>query len=186
MAKNFSEMLSDLGFKSYDGYLKSPHWLTFKSRWRKANQKSGCAVCGGSKIQLHHHNYDNIGHERFGDVTPLCDLHHEEVHILLRDKLRPVSDTEWAIETIRRELGLIHDHPGRIPWHATKKQRKAIVAAIPISAEELARKAKEVTEILQRICEARRIDAEISRMMKIHKQEQQRIRQSKRPMPLSL
>lgn len=64
----------------YDEYLKSKHWKNLRTRLIGNNQI--CAICKQHKsaIQLHHLNYDRLGHELDSDLAVLCPNCHKLVH----------------------------------------------------------------------------------------------------------
>lgn len=69
------------GDKSYDDYLKMPHWLEIKKRkLKQADYK--CEICGEDEIalQVHHKHYRNIGNEKDEDLAVLCPNCHKDVH----------------------------------------------------------------------------------------------------------
>jgi 5-methylcytosine-specific restriction endonuclease McrA len=66
--------------------------LDFRTHWRNNfvavfGVEPTCAACGGSWTlrngDLHHRNYDRLGHERFDDLVPLCRVCHEQLHLIL-------------------------------------------------------------------------------------------------------
>lgn len=66
---------------NYKEYLQSDAWKTFRKR---ALQHYGrkCYLCGteNGQIDVHHNNYERLGHELLGDVVPLCHRHHLVFH----------------------------------------------------------------------------------------------------------
>lgn len=123
MPLSFSQRLYGLGFSSYEDYLFSPSWKSFKDRYRAAGNSMRCAVCDATPIQLHHHTYKTIGGESFADVTPLCDEHHDDVHSMLKNAKKPVEETAWAIAILREMLGLTQ--PGQTKKLSEKEQAKS-------------------------------------------------------------
>lgn len=103
---SFLTRLSQLGFKSYAEYLASGHWRDFKARYR-AKRSMRCAVCQTSRVQLHHHTYRNLGDESLGDVTPLCDKHHDEIHRLL-------NYHGWAVEKTGQLIRQLQGKPKKV------------------------------------------------------------------------
>lgn len=71
---------------AYVRYIASRAWLSRRSWWfaehrRRTGFPAGCAVCGSAEnLELHHHEYSRIGHERFDDLTALCPVDHRRVH----------------------------------------------------------------------------------------------------------
>ena len=67
------------------GYLESEHWRAFRRQWWSAHPDAVCRVCGcGHPLDLHHLTYRRRGAERDTDVLPLCRVHHDQVHAILR------------------------------------------------------------------------------------------------------
>ena len=97
----FSDRLAALGFASYDAYLASAHWQSFKAAYRQSGRPMRCAVCQAKRIQLHHHTYKRLGAERQTDVTPLCREHHEAVHVWLKANDAFVDQTAKAVAALR-------------------------------------------------------------------------------------
>lgn len=61
-------------------YLRSPHWLEIRE---ETLAKSGhtCSKCGTTvNLNVHHLNYDNLGHEKEEDLIVLCRKCHREEH----------------------------------------------------------------------------------------------------------
>jgi hypothetical protein len=80
-----------LGFKSYDDYRKSPHWIEFRKAALERSKKA-CERCGGSSgvvLQVHHLTYERIGRELPDDVQVLCKDCHTVAHTL-----RPLTHEE--------------------------------------------------------------------------------------------
>ena len=78
--------------QSYGTWMGSRSWLDCRRHWRDAfvavhGIEPACAVCGEPwtlrRGDLHHRNYDRLGHERFDDLIPLCRACHERVHRIL-------------------------------------------------------------------------------------------------------
>jgi hypothetical protein len=66
---------------NYYEYIKSPAW---KRKADAAKKAAGyrCQVCNhgkddGAQLEAHHRTYENLGHEKPGDITVLCDHCHE-------------------------------------------------------------------------------------------------------------
>lgn len=87
----FLKKITELGHKRYEEYLQSPHWQGFRKRYfRVKSTKKYCLVCVADgtynfEVELHHKTYSTLGAERLYDVIPVCRIHHELIHILLRD-----------------------------------------------------------------------------------------------------
>lgn len=65
----------------YEGYISSPKWAAFRTRYFSSDWPSGCVVCSAtSRMTLHHVSYVNLGDESFIDVVPLCWPCHDRLH----------------------------------------------------------------------------------------------------------
>jgi len=66
-------------------YLQSNEWRKLKSRRLKlANNKCEAKNCSNTKnLDLHHIDYDSLGHEDINDVRIVCRKCHNELHELL-------------------------------------------------------------------------------------------------------
>lgn len=100
----FHERLRQFGFSSYSEYLDSDAWKAFRDRYRAGGKSMRCAVCNGTPVQLHHHDYSRVCQELLADVTPLCREHHEEVHAILKAEGWPVMKTGRVVRRIRAAL----------------------------------------------------------------------------------
>lgn len=69
---------------SYERYLLSDHWKSFRRKYILENGDL-CEVCGDLGQDLHHTNYDYLGNESFDDVIFLCRKCHKNEHISLSD-----------------------------------------------------------------------------------------------------
>ena len=70
---------------SYDQYMHSRAWTKQRNAWldehyTRTDEPPVCVVCGDGKFELHHLDYDRLGHESYDDLTPLCHRHHGAVH----------------------------------------------------------------------------------------------------------
>lgn len=82
--KGFSKKLPYL--EDYKNYLKSPHWQKTKERFYVFFEKK-CQRCESrEKINLHHTDYRNLGIEKEGDLVPLCQNCHTELHKIYGSK----------------------------------------------------------------------------------------------------
>lgn len=74
-----TKMLLELGYDSYDSYLKSSHWRRVKANYRL--RREWVCICGTTLgLQLHHKTYERIGNEHFNDLVPLCQECHTAIH----------------------------------------------------------------------------------------------------------
>lgn len=84
--------LSNLGFGSYDDYLRSTSWKVFREFVMAGERFGICIACGCRKnLHLHHIDYSHVGQERLCDVVPICGMCHSRVH-------------DWEHETIGADL----------------------------------------------------------------------------------
>jgi hypothetical protein len=69
----------------YQEYLKSEHW----QQTRKAVLEfwgGRCSICkSGFKVEVHHNNYQCLGHEKLSDLACLCELCHDIYKDILPD-----------------------------------------------------------------------------------------------------
>jgi hypothetical protein len=122
----FADKLRELGFASYDDYLLGEHWQRFKSEYARSAMPQGCMACGNRTRDLHHVTYKRLGAERLKDVLPLCRVHHEQVHRLLKDAGKFVEDTLWAIGKIGPKRVKV-----KKPKEKKKQQRSTKRPALP-------------------------------------------------------
>lgn len=88
--------------KEYQAYLGSHHWRMVKQLHRKHGLDS-CKVCGCKPVQYHHLNYWCLNNEKIGDLVPLCDKHHEMVHVIEKEK---ACGLVAAMGALSRQLGI--------------------------------------------------------------------------------
>jgi len=80
-----------LGYKSYQEYLKSSHWLKMKEKFfhkskkiKKMIKKYGhlvCMICHSPyNLNIHHKSYQRIGKEYLGDLILICKDCHFQIH----------------------------------------------------------------------------------------------------------
>ena len=72
--------LRELGYDSYNDYLRSPAWRDVKRRYREAYPM--ICMCGSTKVEIHHKTYDRVGKEDLDDLVALCRDCHEQAHLL--------------------------------------------------------------------------------------------------------
>ena len=80
----------------YPEYLKTPHWQTFKVKWRQSGRRRCCMICYNTKYDLHHWTYERIGQEKLDDVVPLCRAHHLKAHALEKSGV-PLSEAHLKL-----------------------------------------------------------------------------------------
>lgn len=71
---------------SYQAYLRSDHWRSFKKRYRQSDRPQQCQGCGSKYYELHHVTYERLGHEHLDDVVPLCRFCHKTMHGILEGR----------------------------------------------------------------------------------------------------
>ncbi|HEU4682959.1 MAG TPA: HNH endonuclease signature motif containing protein [Nitrospira sp.] len=77
----FHEKLKSLGFKSYQEYLASEHWISLRKRYWQSKLPKRCHGCGLTQgLQLHHRKYARLGEERLNDLILVCSDCHREIH----------------------------------------------------------------------------------------------------------
>jgi hypothetical protein len=111
----FADMLSDLGFATYNDYLDGDHWRQFRKRYMASGRSRKCAACESTAIQLHHINYSNLGEEELSDVMPLCREHHIAVHAWLKENKKPVGCSLKALAFIGKRKTKRHAKPKKQP-----------------------------------------------------------------------
>lgn len=101
--------LSQLGFRSYDEYLRSDHWRNVRRCCRNVKALQRCYICQSDMdIQLHHRNYTFLGREQASEVhlIALCGRHHQSLHQAFNVKVKKRPQTSlWYFtkQHIRRE-----------------------------------------------------------------------------------
>jgi 5-methylcytosine-specific restriction endonuclease McrA len=103
--------LRKLGYESYSAYLSSPHWRSLKARYRASDLPQRC-MCGERSVHFHHKTYERLGAELLTDLTPLCRVCHDLIHLVDRndalgldfDRLRDPAHTPEIDGTDRRRL----------------------------------------------------------------------------------
>lgn len=126
---SIGHQLYGMGYKSYEEYLASPHWLAFKAKYAGSGRPTACAVCGCHPTELHHTTYLRLGCERLDDVTPLCRTHHERVHWWLKENGRRVEATEMAVRWLRTGAGSVTLTTSEAKRRKAKEERTARRAA---------------------------------------------------------
>ncbi len=65
---------------NYYKYLRSKEWMSFRRQIFLLRGRK-CEKCGAEKhLHVHHDTYENLGFEKYEDVTILCRDCHEEEH----------------------------------------------------------------------------------------------------------
>jgi hypothetical protein len=93
----------------YQEYLKSKHWRKFR-QVVLAFWDERCSVCKSQfRIEVHHNNYRNLGHEALSDVICLCSLCHE----LFSNRLKPreVEPIQVVMQRLQERYAAKHWQP---------------------------------------------------------------------------
>ena len=69
----------------YSAYMSSAAWYARRRWWlseyqRRNGRPATCVVCGRPDVDLHHVDYERLGHETFEDLLPTCRPHHDRIH----------------------------------------------------------------------------------------------------------
>jgi hypothetical protein len=102
----------------YASYIESEAWFRRREQWHAEHVDSTgaeptCAVCDAawtlSRGDLHHRTYDRLGRERYGDLIPMCRVHHAALHELWDAspawrRLGRAQATAGIISILRRQL----------------------------------------------------------------------------------
>lgn len=76
-------------------------------------------MCGSKgNLQLHHRTYKRLGREHLSDLVPLCKIHHEQAHNLVRSGVRL-----WDAHT-RLGDGVVVVPEARPPQKKRKEKKK--------------------------------------------------------------
>lgn len=68
------------GYRSYEDYLKSPHWLSVRER-KRSSVGYRCELCPSrDRLHVHHDTYARLGAERMSDLKVLCQRCHKRIH----------------------------------------------------------------------------------------------------------
>lgn len=81
-----NKRLKELGYSSYQEYLKSEDWQNIKIEWEKRKIKNPkhwgkCQICETTeRLVLHHLKYGKVEKLTFSKFMTLCNSCHNEVH----------------------------------------------------------------------------------------------------------
>lgn len=109
--------LSQLGFDSYQDYIRSQHWQDMRRRFYASGAYKGCCWCCGRRnvpLEIHHRTYKRMGHELISDLVALCRECHRESHDFLRRSDNPRVNIWNSVKKVRR-LFRRHSHGVLIP-----------------------------------------------------------------------
>jgi len=91
LVNNSPQLIAELRSLNYHRYLQTEHWRRIRAAMFLINraicQANDCYVIGeswygGSEsgLDVHHQRYENLGNERYDDLTLLCRNHHADIH----------------------------------------------------------------------------------------------------------
>lgn len=134
--KQNKRLRRQVGSKSYQDYLESPHWQHLRRMY--ITSKSQCCGCNSKKnLVLHHIYYSRLGDERTGDLAILCASCHDKLHKFLDSKY-PGEKTSFKARKTAKCFESVFERPWqpefevRLPGRSqgrpqglTKAQKKA-------------------------------------------------------------
>lgn len=129
MSTWFDGRLRELGYATYDEYLRSAHWQRLRRQFKSRDAR--CYLCRSRRFELHHRTYERLGCEVIDDLVPLCRWCHKDVHKRL-------------IHARGVELSDAHE------WVRTLREKKRARVGIPQAATDRARARKRGREQLRR------------------------------------
>lgn len=146
----------DLGYESYEHYLRSPHWLTFRARVLARPQNRKCHVCGSSPVELHHLTYKWLGREDERSVAVVCNTCHGELHELEQEGR---MDYVWRVIQWKRNDPVVLEAlqgkrlgPVLLWWYGREEERlakEAIRAKAESDLRELLERMARTQELLR-------------------------------------
>lgn len=79
--------LKQLGFISYEDYLKSDKWISRRNEYFFKSLDKKCYLCSVTKnLDVHHITYDNLTEEKDEDLILICRFHHDLIHAVCKFK----------------------------------------------------------------------------------------------------
>ena len=98
---------------SYTDYLKSDHWRGIR-KLKLEECSNACEVCGedGVRLDIHHKNYETLGHESLDDLAALCPYCHKDVHDVItslkgkdfKQKVHAIAVEYYATNVVKRTI----------------------------------------------------------------------------------
>ena len=111
----FYKRLEELGYETYQDYLNSDHWKSFRGKMEK-KLKYKC-LCGQKDgLCLHHKTYKRLGSEHKCNVVWLCRDCHEETHVLVKSG----ESTLWKGTNALQKTDAFQKR--KIYWHKIRKE----------------------------------------------------------------
>ena len=103
--KQRDEVLSQMGFPSYDDYLRSPLWARIRARVMKSCGE--LCICGQSATEIHHRSYKRRYMEGRGKVTTfltaICRKCHHFIEFDEEGKKTPLGLANTRLEKLARD-----------------------------------------------------------------------------------
>ena len=104
-----NRILKDIGYETYQDFLKSAEWITTKDEIARRVKKgkliySACWCCGSKdNLQLHHLKYNklNLSGGIGGYLRMVCNNCHEIIHLMTR--LDPKVSIKAATKRLRKK-----------------------------------------------------------------------------------
>jgi hypothetical protein len=104
------------GFDDYESYIKSGTWHRKRAEMFTAGMPTHCVICSAAPVRLHHVDYRRITKERFYDLIPVCNAHHDQIHGLLRLLNTDITNTfhiirvmmKWSVRNLNHALEHYH------------------------------------------------------------------------------
>lgn len=143
----FWKHLADLGYPSYEAYLRSEHWQDVRRRYRESGRPQRCVGCDNPRYELHHRSYARIGCEHLNDLIPLCRDCHEKVHAFHKAHGTLITHVHVALRAIhrwgkgkaKRKLAPFCDDPKRplnnfAPKPGERRRRDRLAPSVGVSS----------------------------------------------------
>jgi 5-methylcytosine-specific restriction endonuclease McrA len=113
------QMISAMGFNSYEAYLASPLWIGIRSRVFHL-KGSGCVLCDSRAEEVHHRKYTRpvmLGHD-LRWLEPLCRSCHRSIEFFPSGRKRPFRLVDKLFRLRKKRKA----RRGPVPRRASGKQ----------------------------------------------------------------
>lgn len=136
---------------TYAEYLESDHWRNIrKLKLEKTN--NACEICGEDEVRLdiHHKNYETLGHESLDDLAALCPYCHSDVHEVIKTlKGKEFKQKVYAIATEYYIANVVKKANARMTRNKKTLDRKAgeAPAVMPVTKRRKTTKRKTVKKV---------------------------------------
>lgn len=141
--RSFRKRLRDLGFETYDEYLRSPHWRAVRKAYWSGDQPKRCYCCGAAGKQLHHPDYACLGKETAANLVLVCDACHTELHRMVSEDRLPLSSAHKDLAA--RNEYLQGPEPRPQPSRKGKKRKSKDRRPAPVTPPPVPKKVKQVS-----------------------------------------